>query len=419
MLTRWLLLVVGVVTVFSQATQADDWPQWRGPNRDGISAETGLLKEWPENGPKLLWELDSVGSGYTTPSVVGDRIYLIGNEGNDNEFVQALNVKDGTKIWSTQIGKVGNPDQRPPYPGARSTPTVVGDALYVLGSDGDLACLETAGGKIRWQHNVRKKFGGEPGVWAYSESPLVDGDVVVCAPGGSQATVLAVDKNSGEVVWKSAIPEGDSAGYASAIAIEINGVKQYVEFLSKGLVGVDAKTGKFLWRYERTAEGSPANIPTPIADANYVYSAASRSGGGLVKLVVDNDTVEVEQVYFSTNLPTGIGGAIKIGDYLYGSTRQGLVCADFVTGDVKWKDRSIGASSLLFAEGLLYLYGDNGQVALVGANPESYREKGRFTPPNQPDRGRSKAWAYPVLANGRLYLRDLGRLWCYDVRADK
>jgi outer membrane protein assembly factor BamB len=415
---RWTGVWAGVC-VLLQASGAfsADWPQWRGPQRNGISRETGLLKEWPKEGPKLLWQAKEIGFGYSTPAVVGQRIYLLSNQGADNESVHALDARDGKPVWSTRIGKVGNPDQQPAYPGARSTPTVDGALLYALGSDGDLACLETSTGKVRWQKNVRAQFGGRPGVWAYSESPLIDGNAVICTPGGSEATLVALNKRTGDVIWKSAVPGGDEAAYASAIVVEAGGVKQYVQFLQKGVVGVDARTGKFLWRYDRTAQGSPANIPTPVAHDGYVYTASSRGGGGLVRLKVSQGAVEAEPVYFATKLPTSIGGAVHVGGYLYGTTGAALLCAEFSTGTVKWEDRSVGPGALCYADGRLYVYGENGNVALVEATPEAYRERGRFTPPDPPERGRSRSWAYPVVANGRLYIRDLSTLWCYDVRA--
>jgi outer membrane protein assembly factor BamB len=394
---------------------ADDWPQWRGPQRNGISKEKGLLKEWPKEGPKLLWQRKDLGSGYSTPSVVGDRLYVISNNGMENESVQALSVKDGKEIWSVRIGKVG-PNEGPQYPGARSTPTVDGQSMYALGSDGDLACLDTAG-KIRWQKNLRSDFGGKPGKWAYAESPLVDGDALVVTPGGSTATLVALNKKSGEVIWKATVPNGDPAAYSSVVITDAGGVKQYVQFVDKGAVGVEAKTGKFLWRYDKTAENSPANIPTPVVDKDYVYTSTGRGGGGLIKLKADGGAFQVEQVYFNPKLPTQIGGALKLGEQLYGTTGQGLLCADFLTGNVKWQERAVGAGSVCFADGSLYVHGENGDVALVEASPDSYREKGRFTPPEPPDRGRSKAWTYPVVANGRLYIRDFGSLWCYDMKA--
>jgi outer membrane protein assembly factor BamB len=409
------IAVVGLGLV-SAATPAADWPQWRGPHRSGISQETGLLKEWPAEGPKLLWQVVDIGDGYSTPAVVGNRVYLISNKGMENEYVQALDASDGTEIWRQRIGNVGA-NKGPQYPGARSTPTVDGDLLFALSSDGDLTCLETATGNVRWQKNLRTDFAGQSGQWAYAESPLVDGNTLVCTPGGAEATLVALDKQTGNGVWKTALEEGDQAAYASAIVVNVGGVRQYVQFLQKGLVGVDAATGKFLWRYARTAQGSPANIPTPVADGDLVYSAAGRSGGGLVKLTANGGSVDAEQVYFEQKLPTAIGGAIEWSGLLYGTMSQGLVCADFATGEVKWQDRSVGPGAVCYADGQLYIHSEEDDVALVEATPDSYQEKGRFSLPNQPDRGRAKAWAYPVVANGRLYLRDLGMLWCYDVKA--
>ena len=405
-----LFLALGLFHV-----NAEDWPQWRGPQRNGISKETGLLKEWPKEGPKLAWQVKDIGSGYSTPSIVGKRLYLVSNEGMDKEFVQALEVADGKRAWSTPIGKVGT-NQGPQYPGARSTPTVDGDSTYALGSDGDLVCLETGSGAIRWNKNLRSDFGGKMGKWAYAESPLVDGDVVVCTPGGSDATLVALNKKTGAVVWKAVVPGGDEAGYASITKTETGGAKQYVQFLGKGVVGIDAKTGKFLWRYDKTAQGSPANIPTPLAEGDLVFSGAGRSGGGLIKLKPKDGTFEVEEVAFTPKLPTAIGGSVKVGEHFYGTTGQSLLCAEFKTGKLKWEERSVAPASLCFADGRLYLHGENGDVALVEAAPEGYREKGRFTPPGQPERGRTKAWSYPVVANGHLYIHDLGTLWAYNVK---
>jgi outer membrane protein assembly factor BamB len=393
-----------------------DWPQWRGPQRTGVSTETGLFREWPREGPKLIWQVRDIGHGYSTPSVVGTRIYLLSNKGLDNEFVQALSVQDGKPVWTTRLGNVGNPNQNPPYPAARSTPTIDGELLYALSSDGDLAVLETVTGKIRWQKNIRKEFGGQAGEWAYAESPLIDGDVLVVTPGGAEATLLALNKKNGAMIWKSAVPGGDAAGYASAIVVNGGGRKQYVQFLSKGVVGVDARTGKFLWRYAEAAKG-PAQMATPVARGEYVYAAANRIGGGLVRLKASPNGVDAEQVYFTRGLPNNIGGSVLVDDHLYGTTLEGLVAAEFLSGKVKWQEKSIGVSSIAYADGLLYLHGENGEVALVEASPDGFREKGRFTPPEAPKPGNAgeKSWAYPVVANGKLYIRDGGTLWAYSV----
>jgi outer membrane protein assembly factor BamB len=334
----------------------------------------------------------------------------------DDEYVETRAVADGKKGWSTRIGKVGR-NYGPQYPGSRSTPTVDGALVYALGSDGDLVCLEAASGTVVWKKNLRTDFAGKPGQWAYSESPLIDGDVLVCTPGGSEATIVALKKKTGEVVWKAPSPKQDQAAYASPIVMEFGGVKQYVQFLQRGVVGVDAQNGKYLWRYEQTAKGSPANIPTPVAHAGYVFSGTGMAGAGLVKLISKGGEFDTDSVYFTKELPTSIGGSVLIGDYLYGTNTKGLVCSEFTTGKIKWKDKSVGAGALCYAEGMLYLRGESGDVALVEATPDAYREKGRFTTPDQPKRApRAAAWAYPVVANGKLYLRDLDRLWCYDVK---
>jgi outer membrane protein assembly factor BamB len=395
-----------------------DWPQWRGPQRTGISAETGLMKDWPKEGPKLLWQLDDIGDGYGTPAVANGRVYMLSNRGMENEFVQALSSKDGKTVWSTRLGNVGNPNQQPPYPMARSTPTIEGAVLYAFSSDGDVAALQSATGKVIWQKHVRREFGGVPGTWGYAESPLIDGDVLLVSPGGPEATLLALHKKTGEVIWKSAVPGGDRAAYSSIIAINAAGRKQYVQFLDKGLVGVDAKTGKFLWRYTQTS-GGPANIATPVARGQYVYSTNSRRfGGGLVQLNATADGVAAEQVYFERDAPNTLGGQVLLGDILYGTNQEGPVAAEFLTGKIVWRDKELGPGSVFYADGRLYFHGENGDVVLAEATPEGYREKGRFTPAGPPKRkdARERAWSYPLVADGRLYIRDLARLWVYDVK---
>jgi outer membrane protein assembly factor BamB len=422
MKTRSALCLLAAIPLLAPAlSRAGDWPQWRGPNRDGVAHETGLLKEWPKDGPRLVWQLKDIGAGYSTPSVVGDTLYLLSNEGLDNEFVQALAVDDGKRRWTAPLGKVGNPDQKPSFPGARSTPTVEGEVIYALSSNGELASLEKTSGKVRWQKSVRADFGGKPGIWAYSESPLVDEDRLICTPGGSDATIVALNKRTGEVLWKCAVPGGDEAAYASAIVVEAGGVRQYVQMLQKGMVGVDAKSGKLLWRYDKTISKYNANIPTPVSHRDMIYSAGAGTGGGAVTLKAAADAINAEPAYFSPKLPTAVGGAVRVEALLFGTGGAGMLCADFGTGDVKWEERALGSASLCLADGRLYLHGENGEVALVEPAAEGYREKGRFTPPDQPKKSNQmeKAWAYPVVAHGRLYIRDGTSLWCYDVRAPR
>lgn len=415
---RSLSGIIAAIVVLSMLTAAN-WPQWRGPERDGISEETGLLKQWPEEGPPLIWRVDNLGDGFSTPAVVDDRIYLVSNTGLDDEFVQALDVATGKQVWSRRIGKVGEPDQQPSYPSARSTPTIDGDLIFALGSAGDLACLDRNLGDVRWTKNLQDEFGGKPGEWAYSESPLVDGDAVVVTPGGSEATLVKLDKNTGEVVWKAQVPEGDEAAYASIVILDVDGSRQYVQFMAKGVVGVDAETGKFLWRFDKTAQNSPANIATPVVSDGRVYTGSHYAGGGLIEIVRTPEGFNVEEKYFEKKLPTAIGGAVLVDGYLYGTNRTMMTCADFKTGEVKWtQERGLAPASLCYADGMLYTHSENtGDVALIEASPDAYRERGKFTPAGIPDKGPSKSWSYPAVADGRLYIHDWGTLWCYNVKA--
>jgi outer membrane protein assembly factor BamB len=401
----------------------NDWPQWRGPNRTGISTETGLLKQWPEGGPKLLWKATDLGEGYSTPSVSNGRVFLMGNRNNE-EFLVALDAKDGKPVWSTKVGAVAPNTTAPAkYPGTRATPTVDEDLVYGLGSDGDLVCAETAGGKVRWHKSLRKDFAGRPGDWDYAESPLIDGDAVICTPGETDATIVALNKKTGDVIWKSAIPptsdprNGRPAGYSSAVVAEIGGVKQYVQFLARGLVGVEAKTGRLLWRYDLPGQ---MNIDTPIVHDGCIFtSQAGRGPNGnvLVRVTGDAQKMTVAEVFRTTrDLNNHHGGVVRIGDYLYGTSETQLVCVEFKTGKLIWQERSVGKGSISAADGMLYVRSESAQrpVALVEATPDGYRERGRF---NQPDRQRPNPWAHPVIANGRLYLRDANILLCYDVKA--
>jgi outer membrane protein assembly factor BamB len=402
---------------------AEDWPQWRGPQRTGCSQERGLLKEWPKGGPKLLWERKEIGGGYSTPAVVGDRLYVQADRAG-KEYVLCLAVKDGTEAWATLLGKVG-PNQVPQYPGARSTPTVEGDRIYALGSDGDLVCLEKDGRSPVWAKNLKKAFEGAPGAWAYSESVLLDGDHLVCTPGGKTATMVALKKKDGEVVWKCRLAKGDAAAYASPIAVEVGGIRQYVQFVAGGVIGVDAKTGRFLWRYAKTNDPA-ANIPTPVFHDDCVFTSTSRNGSGLNRIKVNGDAVSSEEVYFNTTKLNSIGGVVRVGDYVYGTDGPGnLVCMDFRTGEIKWQHACVGTASLCYADGMLYVRGQGGtgfgpespaRVAVVEATPEGYKEKGRFEQPDHADR---PAWPHPVVANGRPYLRDGSVLLCYDVTDGK
>ena len=403
---------------------ADDWPQFRGPNRDGISKETGLLKEWPKEGPPLAWQVKGLGGGYSAPSIAAGRIFGMSYRGAD-EVVWALDEKDGKEKWATIIDSASKNIGSPGQEGPRCTPTVDGDLLYALGTSGELVCLRTADGAKVWHKNLEKDFGGHfMARWGYCESPLVDGEKLICTPGGKEATVVALDKKSGEPIWKAQVPDHNGAGYASPIVIEAAGHRQYVHFLEGGLAGFDAATGKLLWRSSK-GSNRVANCAMPIFSDNCVFAASAYGGGGaLVRLSADGQGgVKVEDVYTTKKMQNHHGGVILLDGYLYGANggNEGgaLVCLDFKTGDVQWNERDdkknrAPKGSLTAADGRLYYRHEKGTMTLVEPSPKEYIERGRF---EQPDRSRSNAWSYPVVANGKLYLRDQDLLLCYDIKA--
>ena len=399
------------LTVLGDAL-ADDWPQWRGPNRDGVSAETGLLDSWPEAGPPQLWKATAVGGGYSSPAIVGGKVFGTGYK-EEEEFVWALSEEDGKEIWSTVVAKVSYEHIDEKYAsGPRATPTVDGDLLYVLGATGDLACLETETGKLVWSKNLAKDFGGElMSEWGFSEAPLVDGDKLICTPGGAKGTVAALDKKTGELIWQSKDLQ-DPAAYSSVVAAEIGGKKQYVVFTGVSVAGVNPEDGGVLWQAERI--GKMAVVPTPIIHEDKVWVTSGYGvGTHMFSVSESGGKFSVEPVYESKDLKNEFGGAIKVGDHVYASSGARFVCLDFKTGEDVWKGRSAGSGGLLFADGHLYLRNDRGTVALIEVNVEEYVEKGRF---DQAETSEDKTFPTPVIANGRLYLRDQDFLLCYDIK---
>ena len=421
---------------------ADDWPQWQGKNRDGVSAETGLLQEWPEGGPELAWKVEDLGGGYSSPAVVGGKLYGMSTNGDD-EVVWCLSESDGKQVWSTRIGPAVKQGARQGIEGTGCTPTVDGDKIYVIGFGGTIACLNAKDGKVDWTKSLVEHFGGIVPTWRYNESPLIDGEKLICTPGGPKATVVALNKNSGDTIWQMVLEapsqenqSGDSgrgrgrgrgrrgprssAGYASAIAIDFEGKRQYVQFLAKTLVGLDAKTGELLWKYDRPSNPMGITCSTPVHKDGYVFAASAYgSGGGLVKLKSGDDgKIVAEQVYETSQMQSHHGGMIVHEGALYGAAGGNsggfLRSLNFMTGKVGWSERDAEKGSVAMADGRIYLRSEDGTMFLVEPNAEKYIEKGQF---EQPDRTRSPAWAHPVIANGKLYLRDQGQLFCYDIKA--
>ena len=403
---------------------ANDWPQWQGPDRNAISKETGLLKEWPKEGPPLAWKMKGLGGGDSAPAIAAGRIFGMGNRGED-EAVWALSEADGKELWVTRLGPAykGKMPQGKEGPGC--TPTVDGERVYVLGLAGDLACLQVADGKIIWRRSLKDDFGGSVPMWSFRESPLVDGDKLICTPGGEDATLVALQKLTGKTIWKSQAPGSPKAAYASAIAIDFAGQRQYVQVTAKALAGVAAADGKFLWQYDKPANRMGINCATPIYHDGMVFAASAYgAGGGLVKLSKDaNGGIKAEEVWFSNKMQNHHGGVILHDGCLYGANggNEGgfLVCLDFKTGNVLWNgrddaERRAPKGSLAMADGRFYYRTEKGTLLLIEPNPKEYLERGRF---EQPDRTKLPAWAHPVIANGKLYVRDQEVLFCYNVKA--
>jgi outer membrane protein assembly factor BamB len=405
-----------VLMLFSVAVSAKDWPTWRGLDRTGIAHETGLLAEWGEDGPPLKWTSEGLGGGFSSVAIAGDRIFTMGSLKGKCHLIAVSRV-DGSPLWTTEVGG-GNPN---------CSPTVDGDLVFALGREGDLIAASASAGSIVWRKSFPKDFGGRMmSGWGYSESPLIDGDLLICTPGAQEAVLVALDKRTGDVVWKSAMPAEignkgkDGAGYSSVVISHAAGVKQYVQLTGRGVVSVAADDGRFLWSYNKVANGT-ANIPTPIIKGDYVFcSTGYGTGAALVKVVANGGDLAAEEVYFlnSKEMQNHHGGMILFGDYVYsgnGHNNGFPLCIDLMTGKEVWsggRGPGSGSAAILLADGHLYFRYEDGTMALIEATPEEYRLKGSFKLASI----KGKSWAHPVIVDGLLYLRDQGTLMCYDVR---
>jgi outer membrane protein assembly factor BamB len=554
------LLLTGAAFAHNALCGQFDWPQWQGPERNAVSKETGLLQEWPKEGPHLAWKSKGLGGGDSAPAVAAGRIYGMSHRGAD-EFVWALSEKDGKEIWAVRIAPAHAQNFPQSKEGPSCTPTLDGDRLYVIGLAGNLACLQASAGKVVWQRNLVADFGGRSPMWSFRESPLVDGEKVICTPGGAETTIVALNKLTGETLWKSFVPDragggpaqnrgpggggpsvmqndpvlstldkdrnkeisadeiaaaptalraldknqdgkisedeasppredggsqrprrgpgimrmmkansaldadesgtideaeiknaaaalrkldtnGDGklmeeeagmkfmgpqntgAAYASAIAIDFGGQRQYVQFLATTVAGFAAADGKLLWRYDKPANGMRLNISTPIYHDGHVFAASAYgAGGGLTRLNKSADgEITAEEVWFSKSMENHHGGVILHDGALFGANGGNgggyLACLDFKTGEVLWNERDsdkrrVTKGSVAFADGRIYYRTEEGPIVLIEPSRKEFLARGRFV---QPERTDKPAWAHPVIANGKLYIRDQDTLFCYDVK---
>ena len=414
MKNRMLGVAVIVLLGTAQRSPAEpgNWPQWRGPDRTDLSAETGLLQSWPEGGPKRVWLNEDIGLGYSGPAIMDGQLYIMGARG-EKEFLLALDAADGRELWAVEIGELLKNNWGD---GPRGTPAVDGQYVYALGGHGNLVCALRADGTVRWTKSM-KDLGGKLPNWGYTESPLVDGDHVICTPGGEQGAVAALNKLTGEPVWQSKEFK-DGAQYASIMPIAHDGQRQYVQLTMKHVVGLNPQTGEVLWTSDWP--GRTAVIPTPIYAQGQVYVTSGYGVG--CKLIRLNGTPQPEEVYANKNMKNHHGGVILLKGNLYGySDNVGWLCQDFETGEEVWSEKKpLGKGAIAYADGQFYCLDESsGDVVLIDASPEGWNERGRFTiePQTELRKPSGRIWTHPVIVDGRLYLRDQELLFCYDVKA--
>ena len=410
---------------FPLVAGAADWPTFRGAGRTAVAPDTDLVESWPEQGPPLAWQTAGAGRGYASLAIAGGRIFTLGDglstADDKDEYLTCFDRETGRQLWKT---KTGGPWAEGPesWQSSRSTPTVDGDTVYVLTPFGQLVACATADGSERFRIDLKERFGGTKGdSWGYSESVTIDGDRLVCTPGGEQATMVALDKKTGRQLWSCPMKGDRGAGHASIVTATVGGKKVYVQTTAAGGFAVDAETGKFHWAYP--IDQTTAVIPTPIVRDDLVFfSAGYGRGGALVRqLAGPGGSVKMEEVYgLNRDLANKHGGIVLVGDHLYGdSDDKGIpFCAELKTGKIAWKKRGSGKGSatVAAADGHVYIKYADGTLALVKADPAAYTEVSSFKVPGSGDR---PSWAHMVILDGRLYLREGDAILCYDLRQDR
>lgn len=420
----WLVVVVLTVSAAVETlavTPESNWPSFRGPQRTATSPDTGLLSSWPTEGPRLVWETAGAGRGYSSMAIVDQRIYTLGDApstaDDEDEYLLCFDQATGRQLWKAKAGPSWTKG-KPNWHSARSTPTIDGDRIYALTPHGELICWDTSGKEL-WRKDLAKDFEGKKADnWGYSESVLIDGDRLVCTPGGEKNTQVALNKKSGELLWTAARPGDRGAGHASIVIATIGGTRVYVQTTGSGAMGVRADDGKLLWTYD--IDQTTAVAPTPILRDDLVFFAAGYGRGGalLRQISGKQGEVTVEEVYpIKRELANKHGGIVLVGNYLYGdSDDKGIpFCADLMTGEIQWKTRGLGRDSacIAVADGHLYIRYADGTMTLVKATPDALEEVGNFKVPGSGDR---PSWSHPVIVDGKLFLREGDAILCYSLR---
>jgi len=401
----------------SMPATAADWPTWRGPARDSHSPDTGLLKSWPKDGPKLLWTFENAGKGYSSPAIVGADIYLTGSVGKEASVI-CLDAKTGKEKWRTPIGEDPEKGYNTGWgAGTRGAPTVGGGLVFAMSANGELAAVNAADGKVKWRKDLVKDYGGTIPSWGYAESPLLDKNQLIVTPGGKAGAIVALDPATGKDIWRSKDLTNE-AQYSSIIAADVNGKRQYIQMFMNKLAGVDASNGDLLWTSDWPG-GRTAVIPTPIYYKGHVYITSGYGAGCKLVSIAKGDA---KDVWENKVMKNHHGGVVLLDGYLYGfSDGGGLVCQDIKTGEQVWNERGEGIQkgAVHYADGMLYcLDEEEGSVFLAEASPKAFKEHGRFEMPRKTklrDGTNGKVWTHPVVLNGKLYLRDQDLFFCFDV----
>ena len=404
------------VLVLLSLFPAADWPVFHGPKGDNRSPDTGLLEVWPEDGPPLVWETSGVGagqSGFSSVTIAGNRIFTAGSR-DGKSIVYCLDTT-GKKIWEYENGGVWTKS----YAGTRSTPTVDGDRVYDFSSLGELVCLDVKTGKKIWGRNILNDFEGENIIWALAESVCIDGDRLICSPGGKKAGVVALDKKTGEIVW--ATPStGEKTSYSSAVIFEQDGLRILAMMYAKGLLGINADTGEMLFTFRHT-QRYDINCTRPLYHDGKLLIVNAKTppddnGAALLRVTVDGKKASVEKKWQNRDFDNLHDSVLLRNGYIYGSSHEYkggvFMCVDWKTGRTVFEQRDCGRGAITFAEGLIYFLSERGDFRLIRPNPEKYDIVGRWS---IPEKGEGPVWAHMVIHDRKLYIRHGEFLYCYDI----
>ncbi|MDA7673327.1 PQQ-like beta-propeller repeat protein [bacterium] len=404
----------------ASAATSSDWFQWRGPNRDGVSAETGLNTDWDAKEPELLWRTSGLNGGMSSLSIYDGKLFTMG-ERDGGTIIHCRNIEDGAEVWTASVAGKGSPN---------CTPTVdpAAGLVYGVSRDGELSAVKIDDGSLAWSKSYSGDFGGKMmSQWGFSESPLIDGEHLICTPGAPDALLAALNKTTGEVIWKTNVAEADlgsagkdGAGYGSVVISNADDVKHYIQLVGRGLVGVSPEDGSLMWNYNRIANGT-ANVPTPIISGDYVFGSTGYGDGGsaLLKLSKSGSKMSAKEEYYynAKELQNHHGGMILVGDHIYlgeGHNNGFPQCIELKSGEIKWgKQRGAGSESaaIAYADGHIFFRYQDHTMAVVEANPSEYKLKGSF----KIGSSNKQSWPHPVIQDGKLYLRDQDELLCYDI----